>query len=59
MVKREINFKSISCKQFILILLVAYVVAYLIVDGVEKYTVKNEYEKAKSEYYYKEWLKWQ
>ena len=49
--------KSINRKQFILLLLIGYVIAYLIVDGVENYTVKNEYEKTKIESYNKEWLK--
>lgn len=46
--------KTINRKQFVLIVLIAYVVAYLIVGGVENYTVKNEYEQTKIESYNKE-----
>lgn len=49
--------KRISCKQFVLLLLIGYVIAYLLVAGVENYRVKNEYEQAKIESYNKEWLK--
>ena len=48
--------KAINRKQFILLLLIGYVIAYLLVGGVENYKVKNEYEKQKIESY-KEWKK--
>lgn len=50
-------FKSINRKQFVLLLLIGYVIAYLLVDARENYIVKNEYEKTKIESYYKESLK--
>ena len=49
---------KINRKHMLLIILVAYVIAYLLVAGSENYKVKNEYEKAKIESYYKESLKW-
>ena len=49
--------KRIKREHMLLIILVAYVIAYLLVAGVDNYKVKNEYEIAKRDYYYKEWLK--
>lgn len=49
--------KRIKRKHMLLIILVAYVIAYLLVAGAENFRVKNEYEIAKRDYYYKEWLK--
>lgn len=52
-----VYFKSIKREHMLLIILVAYVIAYLLVDARENYLVKNEYEKAKIESYYEEDLK--
>lgn len=46
--------KPIKRKHMLLIILVAYVIAYLINVGIENYIVKNEYEQAKIQSY-KEW----
>ena len=48
--------KTINRKQFVLLLLIGYVIAYLLVAGAENYKIKNEYEQAKIESY-KESLK--
>lgn len=50
-------FKSIKRKHMLLIILVAYAIAYILVAGAENYKIKNEYEKQKIESYNKEWKK--
>ena len=45
--------KDFKLGDWILLLLVSYVIAYTLVQGYNNFQIKNEYEKSKIESYYK------
>lgn len=45
--------KEFKLGDWILLLLVSYVMAYTLLQGYHNFQIKNEYEKAKIESYYK------